>query len=369
MRIDSLTGLRWWAAFVVFAHHMSNLAPLPISRALTYGNYGVTFFFVLSGFVLTWSARPGVASTTFWWRRFARIYPSHFVALLLAIPVFYGLTPDPAQWWVKPFSVGILLLSVVLVEGWSRDPVILFSGNPAAWTLTCEAFFYALHPMFHRFALRMGRRGALVFIGTVFLLAFAYRLSVLMWPASWLAMLPLPVTRLSEFVIGIGIARAILTGWSLPIKPLYCYLAGGAFIAWLTISPRWADNPAVLFILQTANEWIILLCAITIAAVTWRDLQGGRSLLRSRPLVALGEWSFTFYLVHATVIYAVLAVLGPRAPAWVNLAWYAALLVIAVTAAAALHYLVERPVEKRMRRWLDTRIARRTAAVNESAPV
>src|SRR5688572_8242322 len=127
-RLHSLTGLRWWAAFAVFAHHMSNLAPLPIAGPLAYGWHGVTFFFVLSGFVLTWSARPDVNSRTFWWRRFARIYPSHFVALILAIPVFYALTASADDWWVRSFSIPIFLLSVVLLQGWSRDPMILFSG-------------------------------------------------------------------------------------------------------------------------------------------------------------------------------------------------------------------------------------------------
>lgn len=86
-RLDSLTGLRWWAAFGVFLHHMTNLAPLPVHAALALGNYGVMFFFVLSGFVLTWSAQA-VSTSTFYWRRFARIYPAHLVALALAVPVF-----------------------------------------------------------------------------------------------------------------------------------------------------------------------------------------------------------------------------------------------------------------------------------------
>src|SRR5262245_62142748 len=74
-RVESLTGLRWWAAFFVFCHHMTNLAPLPIYDFLKYGTSGVTFFFVLSGFVLTWSARPGTKIRTFYRRRFARIFP------------------------------------------------------------------------------------------------------------------------------------------------------------------------------------------------------------------------------------------------------------------------------------------------------
>ncbi|GGI47675.1 peptidoglycan/LPS O-acetylase OafA/YrhL [Agromyces flavus] len=372
-RLDSLTGLRWWAAFAVFLHHMSNLAPLPIEGVLRYGAYGVTFFFVLSGFVLTWSARPGTPATTFWWRRFARIYPSHIVALLLAIPVFYSFAPDPADWWVKPFDIGILLLSVVLLQGWSRDPVVLFSGNPAAWTLTCEAFFYALHPALHRACVSLRVRGALIATVGVFALALAYRIAVVLMPGSWFAALPLPVVRLSEFVIGIGIAQAMIAGWAVRIPPLACYLGGAGLILAIVLAPRIAEpgNPAAWF-LATSNEWIILLCALTIAAVAWRDVVGRFSLLRSRVLVRLGEWSYAFYLVHATVIYAVLTFIGPFAPSWVNLGWYALLLVGSLAAAAALHHLVEKPFERRLRSWWDARAARRAearTAASAPAPV
>lgn len=96
-RLDGLTGLRWWAAFIVFLYHMLIFAPVPglLSELFSYGYFGVTFFFVLSGFVLTWSARSNVPVSTFYWRRFARIWPSHIVALLLAIPVFYTMAAIP----------------------------------------------------------------------------------------------------------------------------------------------------------------------------------------------------------------------------------------------------------------------------------
>ncbi|MDF0514638.1 acyltransferase [Agromyces sp. H3Y2-19a] len=361
-RLDSLTGLRWWAAFAVFGHHMLNFAPLPGAAVLTLGHYGVAFFFVLSGFVLTWSARATTTMPTFWWRRFSRIYPASFVALLLAIPVFYSFDPDPAQWWVKPFVPGILLLSVFLVQGWSRDPVILFSGNPAAWTLTCEAFFYALHPFINKVLLPLRLRGSLIAAGVVVAIMFAYRASVMLWPGTWLATLPLPVSRLPEFVLGMCLASAMLAGWRVRIKPLYCYLAGGAFLVWIGYSAtREAVDPVTRFFLSSSNEWIVILCAITIAAVARRDLVGGFSLLRSKVLVALGDWSYAFYLVHATVIYALLAVVGRQPAGWSALAWTALLLVLSLAAAAALHHLVERPLERRMRRWWDSRAERRRA--------
>ena len=78
-RLPSLTGLRFWAALLVVLYHLSrSVGPLPvISDVAWYGRSGVTFFFVLSGFVLTWTyfdQRPKLS--TFWWRRFARIWPA-----------------------------------------------------------------------------------------------------------------------------------------------------------------------------------------------------------------------------------------------------------------------------------------------------
>ncbi|GAB3839246.1 hypothetical protein [Dactylosporangium cerinum] len=70
-RLPALTGLRWAAALVVFGQHTLELfydpdlvAPRPVRAALwtllvNGGARGVSFFFVLSGFVLTWSTPPG----------------------------------------------------------------------------------------------------------------------------------------------------------------------------------------------------------------------------------------------------------------------------------------------------------------------
>ena len=159
------------------------------------------------------------------------------------------------------------------------------------------------------------------------------------------------------------LASALLAGWRVRIKPIACYTVGAAFLVWVAFASQqgWVD-PVSGFFLATSNEWIIVLCAITIAAVARRDVVGGFSLLRSRVLVALGDWSFAFYLVHATIIYAVLAVVGHQPSGWGALGWTAALLVASLAGAAALHYAVERPFERRMRRWWDSRREHRAAA-------
>ena len=83
--LPRLTGLRWYAALLVFLYHAETFVPIRLLRPFNFGTVGVTFFFVLSGFVLTWSTRPDLPASTFYRRRFARIYPSYFVMFLLTV--------------------------------------------------------------------------------------------------------------------------------------------------------------------------------------------------------------------------------------------------------------------------------------------
>ena len=80
--IAPLTSLRFFAAMMVVAHHYWGFAA---------GMSGVTFFFVLSGYVLAINYADCVSTPAerrlFWWKRFARIYPTHALTFLLALPV------------------------------------------------------------------------------------------------------------------------------------------------------------------------------------------------------------------------------------------------------------------------------------------
>src|SRR5689334_25372956 len=92
-RLPSLTGLRFVAALLVFVHHSSHLMVFS-DTAITeaYGqlarnaaSIGVSFFFVLSGFVLTWSVQPGDTAPRFLRRRFFKIFPNHVVVYVVAL--------------------------------------------------------------------------------------------------------------------------------------------------------------------------------------------------------------------------------------------------------------------------------------------
>jgi peptidoglycan/LPS O-acetylase OafA/YrhL len=364
-RLDALTGLRWLAAFWVFGYHMLNFGALPAPFDLPnrLGYLGVTFFFVLSGFVLTWSMRPSLPVSTFYVRRFARIWPAHMVALLLAIPVFYTLTADPQHSWVKTLSIPVLLLSVVLLQGFSRSPEILFSGNPAAWTLSVEALFYALHPALGRLLRRASLRGALVVGGAAIAIAFGYRAFASLGPVGLTAGVPLPFERLPEFVLGMALAWAFARGWRPRLPVWLAWIAFALVILWLTVGPDRDLGVISTLAAGFSNEFATVVCALLIAAVAGSTLRGRRSWLAHPVMVLLGNWSYAFYLVHATVMYAVMNIIGgSHGPGWSNLLWGLGIFAIALGLAAAIHHGVEAPAERAIRGWKDRRDRARVAA-------
>ena len=352
-RLDSLTSLRWWAALGVFVFHIRNLVPLPgpVSDLARFGNFGVAFFFVLSGFVLTWSWRRNVGVGTFYWRRFARIYPLHLIALLVALPVFYSFTPNPAHGWVKPVDFAIIVLSFVLLQGWSRDPVIMFSGNPAAWTLTVEAFFYALHPLIMRGVQLLSSRAARLAAGGVLLASVIARIAIVADPTSGFASLPWPVLRVNEFIIGMCLAWAIRTGWRPRIPVWLPVVLLGAYMVGPIVVDRFTNTTVISQALGLfTSEIMVALFALLICASAIADIEGRTRIGRSTILVRLGEWSFAFYLIHATLIYIALGFVGHQRGI-VGIVWIVGLLAVSIGCAWALHVVVERPVERGLRTW------------------
>lgn len=95
-----------------------------------------------------------------------------------------------------------------------------------------------------------------------------------------------------------------------------------------------------------------------IAVCATADIEKRPSPMRHKVLVKAGEWSYAFYLVHATILYAIRTHIGqiPWSGVTTVLIWIG-VFAISVAAAGALHLLIEKPVEKRLRRWGDARFS------------
>ena len=141
--LPRLTAFRWYAALVVCLYHFGQMVNWRPLSYFSIGTTGVSFFYVLSGFVLTWSFRADPSPVRFYRRRFARIYPATIVTGIVAfILVAFGMYD------LRGGFLGAVT-SILLLQAWFLGlSYPSFSYNSVAWSLSCEAFFYALLPLF-----------------------------------------------------------------------------------------------------------------------------------------------------------------------------------------------------------------------------
>ncbi len=339
-RIEALTPLRFVAAAAVLVHH---LVFVPRVAAA-----GVSFFFVLSGFVLTWSYGSHTGAGTFYGRRFARLFPLHLLTWVGAV-VLLAVT-GPAQ----P-AVG-LAAALLLVQAWVPDQQVFFAANGPSWSLSCEAFFYAVLPMVVRPVCRL-RPTALATVGLVVLSALAAgnQYGAHLSPAAgfWFRY-TFPPYRLLEFLLGVLLAAAMLRGLRVAVPPV---LAVGAFLAAMWASAHvssWHPHGVPVPVGLSVQLGMLLV----VGSVTTACLEGRTRLLEHPLAVRLGDWSFALYISHLVALHVLLARLGdPGDKYWgrSHPGQAAVFAVVAVAIAGVLHVAVERPANHRLR----TLLARR----------
>ena len=337
-RLDRLTSLRWFAAMAVFFVHGYQLVRVAIpwyAPSSAAGSFaGVSFFFMLSGFVLAWSRSDRAGVRPFLQNRLARIWPSHIAAEAAAWLL---------QWRVFALAqaVTVTVPVVFLVQAWIPSSRWYFAQNTPSWTLACEAFFYLMFPWLHR-RIDAARRPVALLVG---LLAAIWAVPLLTLPMSkpwWIwsgYIFPLP--RLMEFAVGIVLCRMVREGrlrWTNPVPP--AILVGVAI--W---TERWLPV-RIGFVALAAVPLAWLLAASGAGAVSGRP-----SVLDARPFVWLGEISFAFYLTHALVLVYSYQIFSVLRHGWISHArpLLGVELVMSVVAAWIVHRVVEVPFERLLR--------------------
>lgn len=352
--LKALTSLRFVAAFMIVLHHAPSLFTWAWPKIFPGTTvHGVSFFFVLSGFILThvYSSKPIPSYGSFMRARFARLWPVHVVALVLLV---ISVTPDSitfdgpgifSKWVVLGFNLTLLQSAFPFVS-------YTFSWNAVSWSISTEMFFYLAFPLL---IVNIQRTWHWKVLGAAVLAA------ALIW-FWWLMGLPLvsgevnqataafgtlpnPLMRGLEFCS--GMATWVL--WNRHIKPMKLSLLGWSVleaavlafsILWLGAAywwpVPWISHWGMLWYGPSGSFWVF---AILIAAFA-----GGRGIvgraLSVRPLVFLGEISFSLYMLHQVLMKAFVTTFKwPDVP---EVIFFGVLLVLS----SASYLLVEKPGQR-----------------------
>ena len=325
VRLDSLTGIRAVAIALVFWHHAAPIYDMPSA-----GMVGVSLFYLLSGFVMAWTDRPGDTTFAFYRRRFARIIPTYVVVVVAVL-----------LWLISRGQFEITdLWALTLLQSWIPDPAVYFAGSAVFWSLSVEVFFYVVFPAVRLATRRLSQRGLWVLAaGCVMVSAM---ISVAGWVApfgpqtQWLVTV-FPPSRLPEFVLGAAIGTLVARGWRAPI-PVLPAVALSAFAVIVAMYSPYALSRYAINLVPFA---------VLIVALANADLRPVTTFANLRPVVKVGIWSYAFYLVHAVILEQFME--WSRTYDVGRSTAVASSFLASIAVAWALHVLVERPSERVLR--------------------
>lgn len=350
-KLPSLTGSRFWAALLVFLFHSSlpsDLAPFSdptIQHIFTVivgkaGWLGVSYFFILSGFIMVWSARDNDTVGDFYLRRFAKIYPTH--CLTWAIAFIIGAM---SIYQYKLWSSNLLLLNT-----WLDDVHYFFVGNRPSWSLCIEAMFYLSFPFLFRVMKTIPEKfdlAGLIIVTAASLLVQTY---IYLWvePDKMMGAFPIsqqhfwvsyifPPSRIFEFLAGMFAARLLMNGRMLVLTKTASFtLLAATYIGSMYIPYQFSMS--VVFIIPVC---------LLIVSIAGDDLKYRNTLLNSKTSVWLGEISYSFYMVHFLVLFYFLNLTaGRKFSLPEGIALIAVALVLSVSFASFLYKYFEVPVMK-----------------------
>ncbi|MEZ4365356.1 MAG: acyltransferase [Kofleriaceae bacterium] len=363
-RFVALDAWRGLCALVVAIEHVQIANPLVTNAFVHRGYRFVDFFFVLSGFVIAhaYGARlfDGAARGRFLARRLGRLWPLHAFVLGVLVLLEVGLAVASAAGVSvgrEPFGERATLASIplhlLLVQGWGVLPGLTWNGP--SWSISTEFAAYGLFALISVVALRTRLVVAAV-------LGAAGAAIVWRWaPEGMGSTFDFGLPRcVFGFMVGV-IVRAAWGRW--PVRGGTALELGTvvAVVGGVAMLPTGA--PALL---------VTPLFALAVWVFAGEDGAVSRLLGRRVPQ-ALGAWSYSIYMVHATLVLVLLigATLATRlgvpifarvegvamivGPAWFTTVLLATYLLVVVGLARLTYLHVELPGQ----RWVARRLERR----------
>jgi peptidoglycan/LPS O-acetylase OafA/YrhL len=339
--LDFMDGLRAISIVSVLLYHLDR-------EFVPNGYIGVDVFFVISGFVVSYSvsARKQVGFAgflaDFYARRLLRIAPALIVCLLMTSLLSFLFIPDA---WLsnQQYRTAQMafwgLSNIQLARGADYfSPVTEFNPFAHTWSLGVEEQFYLIFPLlfFPWIRSRSGRRYA--FLAVMIGLLVSLSLWLYLRNVAPLQAFYMIYARFWQLAAGVACFQitATLRDRNLAFPGTAPALAGLALLAvtlWMRFPPEhaWAIN--VLAVIATV---------IIIASLQQQGCTGiATAILEARPARFIGKVSYSLYLWHWPVFVLARWTMGLTTPFQL-----AAATLLAFLLAVATYFFIERPVRR-----------------------
>jgi peptidoglycan/LPS O-acetylase OafA/YrhL len=343
--VPSLDGIRAASIMLVFVAHAGLKDRIP-------GNFGVTVFFFLSGYLITSLLRiefdrsSAISFRAFYLRRALRLFPPFYLVfggatVLALIGVLHGPTLKPDALLAQFFYLSNYY---VVHAGWweGRAP-----GTWIYWSLAVEEHFYLAFPLFYLFLLRWlpSRRRQLLVLLSICVAVLAWRcVLVFGLHAAQRYTYVASDARIDSILFGCALgvfgnpmldqSRFSDRWWKLFWVPLGL---GGLLLSFGVRNVQFQES--FRYTLQGLSLFPLFIAAIRYP--NWLVLP----VLNFGWVRFIGVLSYSMYLVHPTVIYGVQEWTG-----WHPLLQAVLALALTLSIASAIHYLVEKPAARLRRR-------------------
>ncbi len=369
--LGALSGIRFFAAFNVVLFHLWNgqnfhLSSSFLTGIVSSGYVGVSFFFVLSGFIHAYAYGPervgNIGRIKFYRGRIARIYPVYLLSLVLAAWTFFHSAP-----LTKLLVPGTAVLT--MTQAWM--PSTAMAWNYPSWTMSSELLFYLLFPFMAPAVARLSRRGLLI-LATVALVVMLAIPSIYLiiapdgtrhvlsnFGSNWLNTVKFnPLARLPEFVIGLALGyyftKSSFESFE-KAKKIRGDVMAGAAIFLITLTLGFSAHLPYLYL---HNGGMIPMFGLLLYGLAF----GGRvsAIFSNRLFATAGDASYAMYLIQAPVFtwLATAGVIGK--PHYVAI--YIAVLLLS-------SFLVLQFFEKPAKNWFGGGGARGTRLPTEGVPM
>ncbi len=363
VRLTPIDGLRGLAAFIVVISHVYQganypyIAFGPFYNAVDIMRSGVDLFFVLSGFCLFWPlTKPGARPNwrEFFRRRALRLGPPYYativavtVAPFLVVPVARALGFPVMSPWLP--TARDLWTHLLIVHTLFFDT--FFNLDGPLWSLGLEVQFYLAFPIAVWLVYRFGWRG----VAGIALFTLGYRSVVnspavhaWTWPVDVIDLFP---SRWMEFVLGMLVASYVRRTGERTISPLREATDLGGIVALFVIASFYLYGPAAGWAYPHKDLLFAGVYALVLLVVLANGSLLGRFL--SHPaLVWLGTISYSLYLIHLPILWALKTVVLAYFPNQaVDFAVLAAIgIPLCLVSAQLFWYVFERPFLRRYAR-------------------